>query len=76
MSRSALSAPDIAVVGAGLVGASLAFGFARAGASVALIDAGEDSSITYSTTETGRCKSMTSSINCTRPNRPPLMVDR
>lgn len=33
---------DIAVVGAGLVGASLAWGFARAGASVTLIDAGED----------------------------------
>ena len=36
------AAADIAVVGAGLVGASLAWGFVRAGASVALVDAGED----------------------------------
>jgi glycine/D-amino acid oxidase-like deaminating enzyme len=33
---------DIAVVGGGLVGASLALGFARAGADVMLFDAGED----------------------------------
>ena len=33
---------DVAVVGAGLVGASLAWGFARAGASVLLFDAAED----------------------------------
>ncbi len=33
---------DIAVVGGGLVGASLAWGFQRSGASVTLIDAGED----------------------------------
>lgn len=35
-------AADIAVVGGGLVGTSLAWGFQRAGASVTLIDAGED----------------------------------
>ncbi len=35
-------AADIAVVGGGLVGASLALGFVRAGASVTLVDAGED----------------------------------
>jgi len=33
---------DIAVVGAGLVGASIAYGLARAGASVVVFDAGED----------------------------------
>ncbi len=33
---------DIAVVGAGLVGASLAFGLARRGARVTLLDAGDD----------------------------------
>lgn len=33
---------DIAVVGGGLVGASLALGFVRAGASVTLLDAGDD----------------------------------
>lgn len=35
-------AADIAVVGGGLVGASLALAFVRSGASVTLIDAGED----------------------------------
>jgi len=35
-------AADVAVVGGGLVGASLAWGFQRSGASVTLIDAGED----------------------------------
>ncbi|MFT7594602.1 MAG: hydrogen cyanide synthase HcnC [Paracoccaceae bacterium] len=35
-------ATDIAVVGGGLVGASLAWGFQQSGASVTLIDAGED----------------------------------
>lgn len=34
--------PDIAVIGGGLVGAALALGFVRAGASVTLFDAGED----------------------------------
>lgn len=33
---------DITVIGGGLVGASLALGFLRAGASVTLVDAGED----------------------------------
>lgn len=33
---------DIAVIGGGLVGASLALGFVRAGATVTLVDAGED----------------------------------
>lgn len=33
---------DVAVVGAGLVGASLAWGMARRGASIALLDAGDD----------------------------------
>ncbi|MEM1430634.1 MAG: FAD-dependent oxidoreductase [Pseudomonadota bacterium] len=36
------ASPDIAIVGAGLVGAALAWGCARQGARVLLVDAGED----------------------------------
>lgn len=45
MSRNAVRTPpfsDFVVVGAGLVGASIAWGLARAGANVIIFDAGED----------------------------------